>query len=330
MSKRAAEVQLSADAPEDDTPEEAGEFEVASEQQLQQRVIKKAVRGRTTQMQQSTTGLFSGVRLTMNKPNGSTQSSAGAPTVTMTTQGSNSTLNNTYLQQLRSLNVSVSEWIGQHVTDNPFVDLTPIFRDYESHLKTIDTKYKTQSSVIPPAATSLQKDDITASQGSSVTSSQEEEDTATADSKATSSDSDSAGDGESVTEEHPPSDSQASQSAVTSASEAEDDALFSTRAKLFYKKEAEYVEMGVGTLTVSKGNPTGFRLLLRNDTKLRNILLNVRVTPDIPVSVSKKNVFVVCLPNPPLTQDRTIPVTYLIRVKTEELASQLAASVREK
>ena len=45
-----------------------------------------------------------------------------------------------YLEQLRSLNVSVSEWIAKHVRDNPFVDLTPIFRDYETHLKNIDNK----------------------------------------------------------------------------------------------------------------------------------------------------------------------------------------------
>ena len=127
-----------------------------------------------------------------------------------------------------------------------------------------------------------------------------------------------------------PSDSQASQSAVTSASEAEDDAHFSTRAKLFYKKGTEYAELGVGTLAVSQGNPTGFRLLLRNDTKLGNILLNVRVTPDVPVSVTKNNVFVVCLPNPPLSKDKTTPVTYLIRVKTGGLANQLAASMKEK
>ena len=132
----------------------------------------------------------------MNKPNGSAQSAAAIPNVTIATQGSNSTVNNTYLQQLRSLNVSVSEWIGQHVTNDPHVDLTPIFRDYESHLRSIDTKYKTQSSMTPPAS-SLQKDDVVASQGDTTASSQEEE-TATADSKATSSDSDSAAEGESV------------------------------------------------------------------------------------------------------------------------------------
>ena len=49
---------------------------------------------------------------------------------------------NKYLEQLRSLNISVSEWITQHVRQNPFVDLTPIFRDYEVHLKNIDNKVR--------------------------------------------------------------------------------------------------------------------------------------------------------------------------------------------
>ena len=45
-----------------------------------------------------------------------------------------------YLVQLRALNVGVSQWISSHVEKNPHVDLTPIFRDYEKHLKTIDLK----------------------------------------------------------------------------------------------------------------------------------------------------------------------------------------------
>ena len=36
--------------------------------------------------------------------------------------------------------VGVSKWISSHVDKNPHVDLTPIFRDYEKHLKAIDTK----------------------------------------------------------------------------------------------------------------------------------------------------------------------------------------------
>ena len=47
-----------------------------------------------------------------------------------------------YLHQLECLNTSVAEWISQHVQRNPLVDLTPIFRDYEAYLKSLDQKRK--------------------------------------------------------------------------------------------------------------------------------------------------------------------------------------------
>lgn len=55
-----------------------------------------------------------------------------------------------YLSQLRSLNISVSEWINKHVKENPYVDLTPIFKDYEDHLKSIDGRFPSQD---PPSQT---------------------------------------------------------------------------------------------------------------------------------------------------------------------------------
>ena len=34
----------------------------------------------------------------------------------------------TFLSELRNLNTSVNDWIAKHVRENPYVDLTPIFR----------------------------------------------------------------------------------------------------------------------------------------------------------------------------------------------------------
>ena len=34
----------------------------------------------------------------------------------------------TFLSELRNLNTSVNDWISKHVRENPYVDLTPIFR----------------------------------------------------------------------------------------------------------------------------------------------------------------------------------------------------------
>lgn len=57
---------------------------------------------------------------------------------TMSVAGSSH--NNEYLEQLSSLNTSVSQWISRHVSTNPYVDLTPIFKDYKTHLHDIDVK----------------------------------------------------------------------------------------------------------------------------------------------------------------------------------------------
>lgn len=46
-----------------------------------------------------------------------------------------------YYQQVSALNISVMNWIKNHVNDNPCIDLQPVFRDYEKHMKDIETKY---------------------------------------------------------------------------------------------------------------------------------------------------------------------------------------------
>ena len=83
------------------------------------------------------------------------------------------------------------------------------------------------------------------------------------------------------------------------------------------------------------------KLLMRNDTKLGNILLNISLTPQLPVSrAGKNNVLLMCPPNPPLelkptNQNEETPstqpgdvVTYLMRVKTGQLADQLFEQIK--
>lgn len=110
----------------------------------------------------------------------------------------------------------------------------------------------------------------------------------------------------------------------------DDDSLMSVRAKLFYKKGAEYCELGVGTLKVQSLGDKSIRLLLRNDTATAKVILNVRVTSNIPVSSKNNNVFLVCVANPPLAKNpEDTPVSYLIRVKTAQLADKLFTTIKE-
>ncbi|XP_045067712.1 LOW QUALITY PROTEIN: nuclear pore complex protein Nup50 [Coregonus clupeaformis] len=112
----------------------------------------------------------------------------------------------------------------------------------------------------------------------------------------------------------------------------ESDAFYSKKCKLFYKKETEFKEKGVGTLHL-KTTPEGkTQLIVRADTNLGNILLNIMVQASIPCSrMGKNNVMVVCVPNPVVDHSNpTNPVAMLIRVKTAEDADELHNILEEK
>ncbi|XP_030304715.1 nuclear pore complex protein Nup50 [Calypte anna] len=112
----------------------------------------------------------------------------------------------------------------------------------------------------------------------------------------------------------------------------EDDAFYSKKCKLFYKKDNEYKEKGVGTLHLKPAGNEKTQLLVRADTNLGNILLNVLIPPKMPCTrTGKNNVLIVCVPNPPIDEKNpAVPVTMLIRVKTSEDADELHKILLEK
>jgi nuclear pore complex protein Nup50 len=57
-----------------------------------------------------------------------------------------------FLAHLKALNVQVTEWIRRHIEDNPLVILSPVFKDYETHLKEITEKFPPTSAAVPPTA----------------------------------------------------------------------------------------------------------------------------------------------------------------------------------
>ncbi|CAJ1054326.1 nuclear pore complex protein Nup50 [Xyrichtys novacula] len=112
----------------------------------------------------------------------------------------------------------------------------------------------------------------------------------------------------------------------------EDDAFYSKKCKLFYKKDAEFKEKGVGTLHLKDTEDGKTQLIIRADTNLGNILLNILVQPSMPCSrAGKNNVMIVCVPNPAVDdKNATCPVPLLIRVKTAEDADELHKILEEK
>uniref|UniRef100_A0AAY4EFN7 Nuclear pore complex protein Nup50 n=1 Tax=Denticeps clupeoides TaxID=299321 RepID=A0AAY4EFN7_9TELE len=318
----------------------------------------------TSATTKTSTGLGSAGSLTFNGPtsskpslaevgdkqwNGSSPSSAAS---VGSSKGSGGGGSSEYTRQLTALNCSVRDWITKHVNDNPLCDLNPIFRDYERHLASIERKYgggagatetgplsnaaKTSNSEgpaegakpggIPPAKptplpSSSSSLTTTAPAGTSAPAafsfggakSEQPRNTQTTDEN-----------GEEAESEEPP---------VPVVKEIkEKDAFYSKKCKLFYKKETEFKEKGVGTLHLKMVAENKLQLLIRADTNLGNILLNIMVSSSLPCSrTGKNNVMVVCVPNPAVDEKSpTTPVPMLIRVKTTEDAEELFKLLQEK
>ncbi|CAH1256125.1 NUP50 [Branchiostoma lanceolatum] len=111
----------------------------------------------------------------------------------------------------------------------------------------------------------------------------------------------------------------------------EDGAFYTIRCKLFYQKDGAYKDKGVGNLHLKKTGDSKTQLVVRADTSLGNILLNILLFPSMPVSrQGKNNVALVCVPNPPL-DEKSDPVAtpMLIRVKTGEAADELCKQLSD-
>ncbi|NXQ00749.1 NUP50 protein, partial [Vidua macroura] len=306
-----------------------------------------------------------------------------------------------YHKQLAALNCSVRDWIVKHVNTNPLCDLTPIFRDYERYLASIeqqhggssDSSSENESSKTPGPQAVPVFGSSKLQQGSTFLFNNKTEDTSDKKPEASSEKRDpllgatstvsfnfgksvdssvlcSLGSGTSSSFSFSPGNSglfgkDANQAkSVTAPSTSlleaqtdsgnsddkggeeeeeeppkvivneikEDDAFYSKKCKLFYKKDNEFKEKGVGTLHLKPAGNEKTQLLVRADTNLGNILLNVLIPPKMPCTrTGKNNVLIVCVPNPPIDEKNpAVPVTMLIRVKTSEDADELHKILLEK
>ncbi|XP_017126356.1 nuclear pore complex protein Nup50 [Drosophila elegans] len=107
----------------------------------------------------------------------------------------------------------------------------------------------------------------------------------------------------------------------------EDDAVYSKRCKVFIKKDKDFGDRGVGTLylkPVKDSEKT--QLLVRADTNLGNILVNLILSEGIPCQrMGKNNVMMVCVPTP----EDTKATSLLLRVKTGDEADDLLKKIKE-
>ncbi|NXN81323.1 NUP50 protein, partial [Bombycilla garrulus] len=307
-----------------------------------------------------------------------------------------------YHKQLAALNCSVRDWIVKHVNSNPLCDLSPIFRDYEQYLASIEQQHggstdsgsESESSKTPGPRAAPAFGSSKLQQGSAFLFNSKPEDASDKKPEPASSEKrdpllgatssvmfnfgksvdssvlGSLGSGTVSSFSFSPGSSslfgkdanqaKSATAASTSLLEAqtdtgnsddkggeedeeeppkvivneikEDDAFYSKKCKLFYKKDNEFKEKGVGTLHLKPAGNEKTQLLVRADTNLGNILLNVLIPPKMPCSrTGKNNVLIVCVPNPPIDEKNpAVPVTMLIRVKTTEDADELHKILLEK
>lgn len=280
--------------------------------------------------------MFSGLNKPSTEASSSNQngckSNSSEESKTTKAQGSS------YEDNLKALNESIVAWIQKHLNTNPFVDLSPIFDDYKQHMKNIDSKFL--NSTTAAANSSLTKS-VTFSASSQPAessfspfsgppppqASQETQgnksntlNTEAPSSETSAAESQPGTSGEENAEEEVPK--------PKSVVVAEEGAFHSIRCKLFFKRESSWVELGIGMLNLKKLEGKT-QLLVRNDTALGKIVLNVYLAENTPISRSgKNNVMLISVPNPPLFSkdaegDNSKPATYLIRVKTSEDADEL-------
>lgn len=106
----------------------------------------------------------------------------------------------------------------------------------------------------------------------------------------------------------------------------EEESIYSKRCKVFVKDDGGYKDRGTGTLYLKNVKDDKVQLIVRADTNLGNILLNILLSSAIPAKCLKNNVVLVCIPTPESEQK---PRSVLVRVKTEEDAKELLEEIEK-
>ncbi|RDD40800.1 Nuclear pore complex protein Nup50 [Trichoplax sp. H2] len=263
-----------------------------------------------------------------------------------------------YHKKIASLNRSFLRHIQSNLDDNLLVDLSPLFTEYTQYMKKIETdRSKVTNTVDSVAKSSIgtldsnidSKPSITKAAFSFVpTTSKSIPSLPTTTSFATTNfrfaPSSSASSSSEVNKPAPPTGTSGSGDTAGNTGEefapegflptskplvTEDDAIFSARCKLFYKlkkDDKDWKERGVGTIYLKKTETSGLQLVIRNDSSLGNILLNIAVSKTFPMSIVKeKNLSFITVANPPIDPKdvSTDPTTFLMRLKSATDATSL-------
>jgi len=108
----------------------------------------------------------------------------------------------------------------------------------------------------------------------------------------------------------------------------EDDAVHSVRCKLFYKKGKGFADKGLGMCHLKKVEGKA-QMIVRAETNLGNILLNVVLNESMNFTRRGNNVQFSCVPNPPIKDLEAGPVVMLAKVKNADLAQILEEEIKK-
>ncbi|XP_059617854.1 nuclear pore complex protein Nup50 [Phlebotomus argentipes] len=352
---------------DEDAPEDRGVFRKAPEDELKSRVIRTArrrVAPATESKDAPPPGIFSGfagfsktasVPVVANSPFSLLSKTTSSPAVAndppKTSEDKKSSEDSTseYHKKLIDLNKSLLEWIKSKIEKNPVVILSPIFDDYEKHLKEIKSSEKTTipaasgaalkgfsfsaatpstsalsgfSSTTPATTSVFGGNSLTASASTGFSFGATKPFTFGNVTKPTDApESESKADDEDGEEEsdEPPK--------VSFTPVVEEDSVFSKRCKVYIKGDSGYKERGIGTLFLKSVNEgKKIQMIVRADTSLGNVLVNLMLNKRIPVNIlGKNNVMLVCVPN----ADFDKPVSMLLKVKNADEAEEVKAAIEK-
>lgn len=107
----------------------------------------------------------------------------------------------------------------------------------------------------------------------------------------------------------------------------EEDSVYSKRCKVFFKVDGNFQERGIGTMFVKPVKDSQkHQMIVRADTSLGNILVNLVLVKGLPVQkMGTNNVMLVCIPN----ADFDKPVSVLLKVKTAGDAEEVIERLKE-
>ncbi|KRY23916.1 Prenylcysteine oxidase [Trichinella patagoniensis] len=118
---------------------------------------------------------------------------------------------------------------------------------------------------------------------------------------------------------------------VESVQVEEEGSVYSEKCKLYFKPDKEFVMKGIGFVYLKPNDNGKVQLIVRDNTPLGNLYLNIFLDELTPCQkISKNKIMLTAIPNPPIEgKNENEVVTYLINMKTDKEADTLFDLINE-